>query len=57
METWKIERINTLARKGRSGELTDEEKEEQTLLRNEYRRAVIGNLRHNLDSIEIVDET
>ena len=37
MEQNKIDRINYLARESRVRELTAEEKEEQTSLRNEYR--------------------
>lgn len=53
----KIARINELARKSRSSEgLTADEKDEQTALRNEYRRGVINNLTGQLDNIEIVDK-
>ena len=53
----KIARINELARKSKSPEgLTAAEKDEQTALRNEFRRGVINNLTSQLDNIEIVDE-
>ncbi len=50
----KIGRINELARKSKSVGLTDEEKAEQTELRNEYRRSVVGNLAAQLDNTYIV---
>lgn len=52
----KIDRINELARKSRTAEgLTEEEKAEQTALRNEYRAGFIRNLTNQLDNIEFVD--
>ena len=51
----KIDRINFLAKKSRAEGLTDAEKAEQQLLRNEYREAVVGNLRAQLDRIEFVE--
>lgn len=52
----KIDRINELARKSRTAEgLTDDEKKEQTALRNEYRAGFIRNLTSQLDNIEFVD--
>lgn len=53
MDQKKIERINFLARKSRSEGLTEAEKTEQQALRNEYRAAVIGNLRSTLERVEI----
>lgn len=50
----KIDRINELARKSRTVGLTDEEKAEQTELRNEYRRAVTGNLAASLSNTYIM---
>ncbi|HIT58369.1 MAG TPA: DUF896 domain-containing protein [Candidatus Faeciplasma pullistercoris] len=55
MEKAKIDRINFLAKKSRAEGLTDAEKAEQQLLRNEYREAVVGNLRAQLDRIEFVE--
>lgn len=55
MEKAKIDRINFLAKKSRAEGLTDAEKAEQQLLRNEYREAVVGNLRAQLDKIEFVE--
>lgn len=54
----RIDRINQLARKSRTPEgLTEEEKAEQTMLRNEFRAAIKANLSAQLDNIEIVDVT
>lgn len=54
MDQKKIERINELAKKSRSEGLTEEEKAEQTELRNEYRRAVTGNLAAQLNNTYIM---
>ena len=51
----KIERINELARKKKTGTLTEEEQDEQMTLRAEYLASVRKNLREQLDAIEIVD--
>lgn len=53
MEQKKIDRINFLAKKSKTTGLTDAEKAEQQTLRNEYRAAVIGNLRSTLERVEI----
>lgn len=50
----KIERINQLANKAKKEGLTQEEKEEQTMLRNEYIQSVRTSLKANLDTITIV---
>ncbi len=50
----KIDRINELARKSKTVGLTDAEKAEQTELRNEYRRAVTGNLAASLENTYIM---
>jgi len=50
----KIDRINELARKSKAEGLTDAEKAEQTELRNEYRRAVTGNLAAQLENTYIM---
>lgn len=50
----KIDRINELARKSKTDGLTDEEKAEQTELRNEYRRAVTGNLAASLSNTYVM---
>ena len=51
----KIARINVLARKSKSEGLTDEEKEEQKQLRQEYIADIRRNLRGQLESITIVE--
>lgn len=48
----KIARINALAKKSREEGLTDDEKQEQQLLRNEYRAAIRASLTATLDNIE-----
>lgn len=50
----KIDRINELARKSKSLGLTEDEKAEQTALRNEYRKSVVGNLASQLENTYIV---
>lgn len=56
MEQSKVDRINFLARKSRTEELTPEEKEEQAVLRREYidsfKRSLVG----QLENTYIVDE-
>lgn len=54
MNQKKIDRINELARKSKSIGLTDEEKAEQTALRNEYRMSVTGNLAAQLGNTYIM---
>ncbi len=53
MDARKIDRINTLAHKAKSVGLTDEEKREQTLLREEYLESIRASLRSRLNSIDI----
>ena len=53
MEQHKINRINELAKKEN---LTDEEKEEQKMLRQEYIEEYKSNLRAQLDNTYVVDE-
>ena len=52
----KIDRINLLYRKSKAEGLTEEEKKEQALLRQEFIANVKGNLRAQLKNIDIVDE-
>ena len=56
MDKIKIERINFLARKSKSEGLTDEEKAEQTELRNEYRAYMRNGLMAELENTYIIDE-
>ena len=56
MEKSKIERINYLARKSKTEELTPEEKAEQKLLRDEYRADFRRNLMGQLENVYVVDE-
>lgn len=52
----KIKRINELYRKSKAEGLTDEEKKEQDMLRKEFVANVRGNLRSQLNSIDIVNQ-
>ncbi|MBQ8296442.1 MAG: DUF896 domain-containing protein [Ruminococcus sp.] len=54
MEQKKIDRINELARKAKTSQLTEEEKAEQTALRNEYREAFRRSLSSQLDNTYIM---
>lgn len=56
MEQKKIDRINELARKMKSVGLTEEEKEEQGVLRREYIDSFKRSLTGQLDNMYIVDE-
>lgn len=55
MEQQKIDRINALARKSKAEGLTEEEKKEQALLRQEYIAIVRRNLRGQLNNIDVVN--
>ena len=57
MEKIKIDRINELARKSKIEELSEEEKLEQTMLREEFLAEIRADVRASLESIEIVDES
>lgn len=52
----KITRINILARKSKTEGLTEEEKKEQAALRQEFIAAVRGNLRAQLNNINIQEK-
>ena len=52
----KIDRINELYRKSKAEGLTTEEKKEQDLLRKEFIASVRGNLRSQLNNIDMVNE-
>lgn len=56
MEQYKIDRINILARKSKTEGLTEEEKQEQAVLRREYIDAVKASLCANLENTYVVDE-
>lgn len=50
-----INRINELARKSKAEGLTTEERKEQQRLRAEYIEAIRGNLKAQLDNIDIAN--
>lgn len=56
MEQSKIDRINELANKSKTAELTSEEKEEQRALRREFLDSIKADLKATLESIEIVED-
>lgn len=56
MDKIKIQRINELAKKAKTEGLTEEERAEQKLLRDEYRADFRKSLISQLDNIEFVDE-
>ena len=53
MDASRIDRINELYHKSEAVGLTEEEKEEQARLRQEYVAAIRGSLRNNLNNISI----
>lgn len=57
MEKNKIDRINELAHKSKEIGLSEEEKKEQALLREEFLAEIRADVRASLDSIEIVDDS
>ena len=57
MEKAKLDRINELAHKSKGEGLTEEEKEEQRLLRQEFLAEIRADVRASLESIEFVEET
>lgn len=56
MKQERIDRINQLARKAKTEGLTPEEETERAALRQEYKEAVLGSLRSQLEHTWIVDE-
>ena len=56
MDKEKISRINFLARKSREEGLSEEERAEQTLLRNEYREYMRRGYMVEFENTYIVDE-
>ena len=57
MEKAKLDRINELARKSKEAGLTDIEKEEQKVLRQEFIAEIRADFRATLESIEFIEET
>ena len=57
MDKTKIDRINELAHKSKEGGLSEQEKVEQALLREEFLAEIRAYVRASLDSIEIVDDS
>ena len=55
MEQGKIDRINMLARKSKAEGLTEAERKEQALLRQEFLADIRRNLRAQLDQIDVVN--
>lgn len=55
MTNEKIARINELAKKSKAEGLTEAEKKEQAILRQEFIANVRGNLRAQLNNIDLVD--
>ena len=56
MNQEKIDRINELSRKSKAEGLTEAEKQEQAILRQEFIANVRRNLKAQLDRIDLVDE-
>ena len=56
MDQKKIQRINELYRKSKAEGLTDAERKEQKILREEYLEAVRRNLRGQLNNIDIEEK-
>ena len=57
MEKIKIDRINELAHKSKKEGLTDAEKEEQRLLRQEFLAEIRADLKASLESIEFIEDS
>ena len=55
MDDKKIKRINELAHKSKAEGLTDAEKKEQALLRQEFLASVRTNLKNQLNNIDMVN--
>lgn len=56
MEKHKLDRINELAHKSKSEGLTEEEKNEQAILRQEFLAEIRADVKASLESIEFVEE-
>ena len=57
MEKAKIDRINELAHKSKGEGLTEAEREEQKVLRQEFIAEIKADFRATLESIEFVEES
>jgi uncharacterized protein YnzC (UPF0291/DUF896 family) len=57
MDPLLIKRINELAKKAKTTELTNEEKLEQQQLRQEYLKVFRSQMTEHLKAIKVVDET
>ena len=57
MEKAKIDRINELAHKSKGEGLTETEKEEQRILRQEFLAEIRADFRATLESIEFVEDS
>ena len=55
MNEEKIARINELSRKSKAEGLTEEEKKEQAILRQEFIASFRNNLKAQLDNIDVVN--
>lgn len=56
MEKQKIDRINELYKKSKAEGLTDEERKEQKILRQQYIELIRRNLRSQLNNIDIEEK-
>jgi uncharacterized protein YnzC (UPF0291/DUF896 family) len=56
MEKVKLDRINELAHKSKAEGLTEVEKAEQAILRQEFLAEIRADVRASLESIEIIEE-
>lgn len=56
MEQSKIDRINVLARKSKSEGLTEEEKTEQAILRQEYIKSFRRNIISTMEGVSVEQE-
>ncbi|WP_423189489.1 DUF896 family protein [Alkalibacterium sp. f15] len=55
LEKQKLDRINELVRKERNDGLSEEEKQEQKGLREEYIKAFRSGMRNQIEGIKVVD--
>ncbi len=55
MEKEKLDRISELARLSKERELSDAEKKEQKILRDEYRKGFVRNLESQLENTRILN--